>query len=95
MATLDGPAKNLRKRKSIPVLETARVSSSHLEMRDRSNGWPTEHGREVDRQMEEHYTSVSETIREHWWHVLTSTRYEFGGPKGVSAIMIGFPVLMC
>lgn len=38
---------------------------------------PTEHGRAIDKKMDEH------------------TDWEFGGPWGVCAMMIGFPLLMC
>jgi delta24(24(1))-sterol reductase len=80
----DGPAANLRKRKSVGTTEIADgktnaggIASGESLAVLRPGGIPTEHGQEIDRQMDEH------------------EEYEFGGPVGTTAMMVIFPVLMC
>jgi delta24(24(1))-sterol reductase len=91
----DGPAANLRKRKSLnPTTAADGPAEGQEDIADgktnaggiasgeslavlRPGGIPTEHGQEIDRQMDEH------------------EEYEFGGPVGTTAMMVIFPVLMC
>jgi hypothetical protein len=68
MATVDGPAGNLRKRKSNTTLNGtpgkasngSNGSNGHAGANGASNGqsWITEHGREVDRKLDEHHEWV-------------------------------------
>jgi hypothetical protein len=65
MATVDGPADNLRKRKSNTTLngtpgKASNGSNGHAGANGSSNGqsWITEHGREVDRKLDEHHEWV-------------------------------------
>ena len=87
----DGPAANLRKRRSVgpgagETLKDAaastksnadRIASGESMAVLRPGNIPTEHGQEIDKQMDEH------------------EEYEFGGPVGTTAMMVIFPVLMC
>jgi hypothetical protein len=64
MTTVDGPAGNLRKRKSNTTLNgtpgKASNGSNGSNASGASNGqsWITEHGREVDRKLDEHHEWV-------------------------------------
>jgi len=62
MATLDGPAGNLRKRKSASALQSDGITNGTSTAMLRVNGHPTEHGREIDRKMDEHQSLVSSAI---------------------------------
>lgn len=50
----DGPASNLRKRKSNTALTSEKISNGHSQALLKVNAVPTEHGQEMDKQLDEH-----------------------------------------
>jgi delta24(24(1))-sterol reductase len=50
----DGPASNLRKRKSNPVLNSEKISKGQSTALLKVNAVPTEHGQEMDKKLDEH-----------------------------------------
>ncbi|RXK41308.1 delta24(24(1))-sterol reductase [Tremella mesenterica] len=73
---MDGPAGKTRKRKSKSELKSEQISNGHSTALLKVNAVPTEHGKEMDKKLDQHET------------------FEFGGPVGVTAMMLLFPVLM-
>jgi delta24(24(1))-sterol reductase len=89
----DGPAANLRKRKSNSALNSDNIANGKSTALLKINAVPTEHGQEMDKKLDEHQSCVR--LRRDRRSSSADPRYEFGGPVGVTAMMIGFPLLMC
>ncbi len=67
---------------------------------------PTAYGKEIDKKLDNHHEWVR-VVPEMWYtphiyysdahssFILSHISWEFGGPVGVTAMMLGFPALMC
>jgi delta24(24(1))-sterol reductase len=54
MSTANGPAGNLRKRKSQTVLNSEKIATGQSTAMMKINARPTEHGQEMDKKLDEH-----------------------------------------
>ena len=93
MATTEGQASISRKRKCDGDLNSGVMADGMSTAVLKVNGMPTEHGRDIDQRLDEHHSCVFPTS--YGSRTDKYKRFEFGGPTGVTAMMILFPILMC
>lgn len=58
MSAVEGPAGNLRKRKSQTILNSEKIATGQSTAMMKINARPTEHGQEMDKKLDEHETWV-------------------------------------
>jgi hypothetical protein len=58
MSAAEGPAGNLRKRKSQTVLNSEKIANGQSTAMMKINARPTEHGQEMDKKLDEHESYV-------------------------------------
>jgi delta24(24(1))-sterol reductase len=58
MTTTNGPAGNLRKRKSQTILNSEKIATGQSTAMMKINARPTEHGQEMDKKLDEHESWV-------------------------------------
>jgi delta24(24(1))-sterol reductase len=58
MSSSEGPAGNLRKRKSQTMLNSEKIATGQSTAMMKINARPTEHGQEMDKKLDEHETWV-------------------------------------